>query len=139
MNKGFTLVEIMIVTAILGVLSSIAIASYIIYSKKAIVSIALSEISSLQAEYEIVVNENYSNSGDLSNIKLNSSKYCILEINTPDVTTKIAEKAIVCNLNNTNLFSPNAMIYLSRNKNSNYTCYTKNIDQDYIPKSCFSE
>lgn len=139
MQKGFTLIELMIAIAILGILTSIAMVNYTNYTKKTMVSIGLSEISSLKAEYEMAVNENYSNLGSLSNIQLSSSKYCTLEINAPDATTQIAEKALVCHLKKSELFGLNAMVYLSRNTKAQYNCYTKNIDQKFLPKNCFPE
>lgn len=97
-HQGFTLIEIMIGIAILGILAAIATVSYTLYTKKTIVSVALSEISALKTEYEMTVNENYSDLGSLSNIDMSASKYCTLDVYTPDSTTFIAEKALVCTL-----------------------------------------
>ncbi|MCU4436197.1 prepilin-type N-terminal cleavage/methylation domain-containing protein [Acinetobacter bereziniae] len=45
-NKGFTLVEIMLVTAVIGILTAIAVPSYLLYQKKTQVSACLHETKS---------------------------------------------------------------------------------------------
>lgn len=139
MPKGFTLIELMIAIAILGGLTSIALMSYTSYTKKAVVSNSLYEISSLKAEYEMAVNENYAGLTRLSSIQLDTSQYCNLTTSAPDINTKIAEKALGCNFKNTRLFGENAKIYLTRDAGGEYSCHTENIAQKYLPKSCISE
>ncbi|GAA4999885.1 hypothetical protein GCM10023206_01110 [Acinetobacter puyangensis] len=135
-QQGFTLIEIMIAIAILGILAAIATVNYTLYTKKTILSVALSEISALKTEYEMAVNENYSGLGNLSNIDISASKYCILNVNAPDPTTFIADKALVCTLKNTALFGENAQVYLSRSATGQYTCHVENIAQQYLPATC---
>ncbi|WP_273336787.1 pilin [Acinetobacter populi] len=137
-QQGFTLIEIIIAIAILGILAAIVTVNYTLYTKKTIVSVALSEISALKTEYEMAVNENYSDLGSLSNIDISASKYCTLEVNAPDSMTFIAEKALVFTLKNTVLFGENAQVYLSRNATGQYTCHAENIAQQYLPATCTS-
>ncbi|MGP1722512.1 pilin [Shewanella frigidimarina] len=55
--KGFTLIELMIVVAIIGILAAIALPAYQDYTVKSQAGSALSEVSSLKTAFEIVVNE----------------------------------------------------------------------------------
>ena len=59
LNKGFTLVELMIVVAIIGILATIAVPAYSSYSARAQVTEALSIVGNAQ----LAINESYSNSG----------------------------------------------------------------------------
>lgn len=135
-NRGFSLIELMIAITILGILTSITLVNYKNHIKKTVISNGLYEISSLKAEYEMAVNENYSSIGNLSSIKLDSSKYCTLKVNTSDDSALKVQKALVCNFKNTMLLQVNAQIYLTRSRTGQYHCYAQNIEQKYLPKPC---
>ncbi|MGL5282307.1 MAG: pilin [Plesiomonas shigelloides] len=57
-NKGFTLIELMIVVAIIGVLAAVAIPAYKNYVGKAQFSAGLSQIAALKTPYDMYIYEN---------------------------------------------------------------------------------
>lgn len=136
MNKGFTLVELMITIAIIGILASIIMTAYSNHVKRSIISTALMEISSLRNDYELIFNENYSGLNQLNQISNVKSEYCNIKVNAPNVVTFTAAKAITCSFKNDELFGSNAEIYLSRRADGVYDCHVSNIVGSFIPKQC---
>ncbi len=84
MQKGFTLIELMIVVAIIGILAAIAIPQYQNYIAKSQVSRVMGELGALKTAYETCINDGKTAIGECD-LGFNGSN--LVSLTAPAVTT----------------------------------------------------
>lgn len=136
-NKGFTLIEVMVVVAILGILVSMSISYYRSYVATSQVSAALTELQGIKLKYEQSMNDGEQNSSfDVTNPKFSiNSNICDFVVYQP--VLGISEPAVTCRLKNVSTLILGESIILSRELSGEWKCSTStDFNINYKPQIC---
>ncbi|PSV37511.1 hypothetical protein C9J44_07065 [Photobacterium sp. GB-27] len=126
-QQGFTLIELMIVVAIIGVLSAFAIPAYQSYVAKSEASTAVASVRAVLTNYDMHVQENNAAPTTLAQIGTSASaagSLGYLSLVTSGAKFTFSSGSL-----------SNATVTFTRST-SGWVCSTTNIASDYMPKGC---
>lgn len=128
-NKGFTLIELMIVVAIIGVLAAVAIPAYKNYVGKAQFSAGLAQIAALKTPYDLFTYEKGAAPTDVSQLGSKGSQ----PNGTIELTTGASGAGLkfTFNAENSNNLSTK-YVQLAKDGAGAWSCSTNVAEKDFI-------
>jgi len=135
-SAGFTLIELMIVVAIIAILAAIATPLYQVYVARSQVTAALDEITPGRVAYELLVDAGVQTNGsyeDVNNLGLpETTPRCIISAAAPTN----GQGTISCKLTESSSLVNNHNITWQRNTTGDWLCVSSDLPTEVLPPGC---
>ena len=131
-QQGFTLIELMIVVAIIAILAAIALPMYQDYVAKSQATAGLAEITPGKTQAEVLLNEGKTFDKTPAQVGLKDSDRCTI---TVDGDAAAGTASIGCALKGNAKVSTGTLT-LNRATDGSWACKAANLDDKYIPSGC---
>lgn len=137
MQKGFTLIELMIVVAIIGILAAIAIPAYQDYVAKSKATAALADIAGGKTQYELLATEGTTQTLALVGLAASSGNCETISVTATAAAGSATTAALKCAVKNPGRLGTGAAIQFNRTAAGLYECKTTNFaDTKFAPAGC---